>query len=865
MAKNAITFDSSAMMGAASKFSDSLETHHPELLVGENTAQTQKHVQQDMNIFWKTLIDYSREHPEFLNGYVSEFFQRSTSEIFGIFPIVISNKAHFYQNEIRMRPVMAPISTRKTPPRIINIETKTRFGSAVYTGQGFSMDLGFMGTPDGRVAFDRMLSAVISDLWCMIIFSALKEMQAVPSNYCTPEQLYAFGAVPTTVKGVFDYERTLFGALNKDHLAVHKIVSRVNKIFEQSKNGSVGKIIATRDCVQFATVKDEANVLYDQAGQAALTNRAASNTTRSLHGVPVVEIPLLAPELHGDMNDNVLRNIVVTGSMTSFPELFNNSDPSTYKTTNRDIMQSSWTADKLEVWPFLKFISACPEFVPMDSTSDLAGFLNIDLLNTLAQPAKMKELMNATRLKASETNKHGAHQFLNYHGNDVWKPIIYWADIHEMHLKKRHLAFVMKTIHCAFERLLTPEDIEKLQIWQARARASAARPVDAEYDTLVEKFTRAAVSIFRDNSLLNKANFADTVNSVKAELFNDNTYQYTSSTTSKVDVSGTKYTMYSSGNRKLDDKAQVLYRNATIDATPSDESFMTFAINKLFKHQLISLRCIEGWAENDIAIPLGGYNFRPFETQFMESMSFVANGEVGKTYMSDMRKLVGFDQAAQQFDIGVDCQFKTMITNTMNFYVFPFTRGLQILGGKGNRYINESDDRPGEIAQWNTPKWKELMRVFGDGEQMGAFSVIPVLTSYTAAIEDGFEERHRDLRGHWKEEDFYSRMHISTDFAANLRETPMYDNQLLTNLLYPEMLKSPVRSYAANKRESSFNDIADARMQNYHVHQTTQLVLDPRTLDWTEIKSSHMWGDERDNIVGVQNSTYRVSVLRNPK
>jgi len=243
----AFPFVDARIYGTKSTFSDAaykaggVKAKDDAYLIGENSEQQVRHYQQDKNVFWQTFMDYAINHPEILSGFMSEFLQDSNADIFGVFPIKLSKEAVFYKTEIRIEPQLPTTSTRKVPGRNIHFQTNMRKGTAEYTGQGFSNDYHFLRTPEGMQWFDRMASAVISDIWLMIIHSALKEFQAVPSGYNQPDQLYPNDEVPLTVEALFDYEQSMFCPLNKGPQQIHNLIARISRIFERNQNDRVRK------------------------------------------------------------------------------------------------------------------------------------------------------------------------------------------------------------------------------------------------------------------------------------------------------------------------------------------------------------------------------------------------------------------------------------------------------------------------------------------------------------------------------------------------------------------------------------------------------------------------------------------------
>jgi hypothetical protein len=905
-------------------------------LIGENPDQSITHYQANKEIFWQTFMDYAINHPEILSGFMSEFLQGANADIFGVFPIKITKEAVFYKTEIHIEPQLPSTSTRKVPGRNIHFKTNMRKGTAEYTGQGFSNDYHFLRTPDGMQWFDRMANAVISDIWLMIIHSALKEFQSVPSAYNQPDQLYPHDEVPLTVEALFDYEQTMFCPLNKGPQAIHPLIARVSRIFER-KNDRVRKVLTTMDTLHFINVRDESNLDYQKSGSQAITNRTLGNSITTLHGVEVIPVQMLEPTLHSDVHDNVLRNVVVNGGMTMFPQKYLELDPKDYRSVLRDIKFSSWTLDKVETHPFVDFLNHCFEFYPLNSDNcreSEVGWLNYPLLYSLADAALGKSQSNVrnpfdTTKTIQQGNESKLHQFLDYVSagtespNRQWKfteagyePIYFFGQIDECHMKQRYFDFTIKTLEHQLSSCLLPSEKSKIENFYKSAQSSridverelrSNNPEIALLNAVAEKLINKASQICKDNyyatlltTLKNpldiamdnfNAEIVATTNPVNRndliiKIF-DSEENYIKNRehvrehgriglndSSAVFKAYDKYldeieTKYGSSVRDMQEcrdnaKHSISGMNwmiKTLIKGNSTEKFVEQMAIMLAYNQFITLRGIQSWIENDVAIPLGGRIFRPFETQFAESMPMLADGEIGNTFFSGLDNTIQFDQSTQHFQTQVFTYFKVWIDKRDKFYMAPYVRGLQILGGKGNKYIN-NDPHHGGVVPVGSAVWNEMMSdAFGDmyasvGEKLKDYSMIPVLQSLNEAVEDDFRKRHLDIRGYWDPEDYVTRLHNSESFLAHRRAQPMYDNQFLINHIFPQF--TTARIQPLDRQIASFDDVANHRRMNFAVHQTTQFYVNEKTMEWEETHSSHMWGRELDGIVGIQSSASAV-------
>jgi hypothetical protein len=852
-------------------------------LASENPEQYgSEHYQANKEVYWMSFIDHSILHPEVLAGYMTLFMQDNNSDIFRIFPLKITDKGRIYQNQIIVEPQLPNIGTRKVPHRNIHFKTSMTSASTVYTGQSFDADYLFMRTADGMAYFDRMFTAVVADIWCMIIYSAMKEFHSVPSYYVDPMQLYSYDEVPVTVDDLFEYERKWYGVLNKGPQAIHNLCAMISRIFERNNSDRVARILTTMDCANFINVKDQTNLYYDTIGPAAVANRSLGNVIRRLHNIETIGVQLLEGQLHSDNHDTVLKGETVTGGMAGFPERCHTMKACDYRSQYRDMKMSSWTSNKVETYSFRDFMHHCPEFIainPVDLervSDDEKGGLNRKLLKTLATEAVTTFAKTRTRLGGNEEH---LHQFLHYRKTrrdgsddeyDTWTPVFVYGEISECHLSTRALQFPYRTMEHAITSILSPEDkrvIEKVAFTAGdRPLGSFLEAYREGGDAVAREFVPAFEKFVTRLCEVNKAHPA--LNPHLVERGSDSAFDNTMVAcweflVKGVILPGTGVDILSSdvGSEYMNHinetpLAQNDYFVARMKETESMSLFRRIAA-RLVLLQAINLKAIDSWHEFHVAIPLGGAVFRPYEAQFMESMIFIGDGEVGNTYFSGLDDTVMFDQGSQHFNVQVFGSFKTFIADRMKFVVAPFTRGLQILGGKGNKYI--TDDPNNGMIDYGSERWKEVMNTqFGRGESLGDYSIIPILQSYNHAIDTQFKERHLDIRGHWRREDFVTRLHNSPSFTdADTRDSVMYPNQFLTNYIYK------FRSLDALRIEkASFSEIEARRRLNNHLHQTTQFVYNPLIRDWERVPSSHPWGEEEDNIVQLQNSSAPVGAIK---
>lgn len=506
------------------QFPDGVKLKDNAWLNGQNMQQQVSHYKQNRETFWNTYSDWAILHPVVLSGWVDEFVQDSTAEIFTIFPIKISKEATFYKTEIRFENQLDGPGVRKAPGRMIHYQVETRSGNAIYTGQNFEIDYNRFRLPGGMEEFDMKLNAVVSDIWGTVILNAMKEFEAVPSIYNQPETSYPHDEIPTTIEKLFEYERTQFGALNKDPQAINNVISRVSEIMEQNHMGKAGRIIMTKDCYYHIKSRDETNLFYDKSGSQALVNRSDIDSAQLIHGIKPLFVQLMEPELHADIHDNVLRHIVSNGGMAVFPARFLEISPKDYKSLHRKIQLSSWSSDRLEEYCLMNHLRHCFEFIPQDSVAceeGQQGKINYRLLLSLATAALnagAEQTMNPfVRTRTQQAgNEQRLHQFLVYHKEDearklpaFYAPVLKIGEIHECHLKERYLKYTIDTLEHQLNCALTDDEQRSVNqadfVFNYTNLDDMIKEVDNDYNRdlvgALDKLFRRLSEICKDNVL----------------------------------------------------------------------------------------------------------------------------------------------------------------------------------------------------------------------------------------------------------------------------------------------------------------------------------------------------------------------------
>jgi hypothetical protein len=260
--------------------------------------------------------------------------------------------------------------------------------------------------------------------------------------------------------------------------------------------------------------------------------------------------------------------------------------------------------------------------------------------------------------------------------------------------------------------------------------------------------------------------------------------------------------------------------------------------------QTINIPVLESFYANNIAIPFGGTNLRPAETQAMTSQVMHSAEKVGQLHWNGVGHTVGFDQYSQHYNIQVFWSCRPLYDDPKNFLVMHFNRGDQIAGGKGNKYCNDQVD----LLNGSTAA-REIKEAFkaSAGEHLIHNSNIPALAGYNYAIDER-GKFHMDLRGNWRPEDFQGRMTESEHFQR-MAQTLNYDGQPLINMIF-DTFGPPQKTYPEKLTYAQF---AELQGRNFHLHRPTMIVFDSSG-NRREDASHHPWGREQDGLATMQQS-----------
>ena len=472
-------------------------------LLQENPSQTGPQVKDNKDIYWESFADWAAKNTVKLSDSLFLYMEDNDNWIFKFFPLKSSKATRYMQQNMEINQQFSKIETRKVPFRQISATVTNREGHAVYFPQGFSMDYHFMKTPDGRVAWDRMVDAITANFWSVIYYNAMNEMLFEPSFYRRENQLYPFDSVPRNANELFDYEQRKMFIINKQPQAFHMIIADAARVMSQKQETCTG-LVVTRDDLWFAHGRDPTQCFYDKSGPVSLKSRSSAGQETVIDGATIYPVPLCSGRLHDSTFTRILEYPIQLGSFVLFPELTQKLSADEYTSEKRSIRFASSTRNSMTKYTLLDVLKHVPEFIPLDNESHQNGSVSFaddndndddddsecsSLNGDSTQPhqggSKMAGKINKSLLYRMIDNREGVFRnrmqtkltgnedrlsVLIKYNNDPslsdeqrYYPIMMFGEIAESNMKTKYLGHVYRTMENAMFMGISKEEISMLE------------------------------------------------------------------------------------------------------------------------------------------------------------------------------------------------------------------------------------------------------------------------------------------------------------------------------------------------------------------------------------------------------------------
>ena len=267
----------------------------------------------------------------------------------------------------------------------------------------------------------------------------------------------------------------------------------------------------------------------------------------------------------------------------------------------------------------------------------------------------------------------------------------------------------------------------------------------------------------------------------------------------------------------------------------------------------ITLQTDAAFAAANVPRPWFPLIMRKDETQHMRSIPLFNGLRAGTTYMekAGMDRIASFTADNKEFRVEVGFGHKVMIEDNRSFYIAEYVKGDAIVGGCGNRFVNDGWWR-GDEGAWS----RNVAANIGMGERLGhQYTNIGALgTVVDAQCATGLYSL--DTRGYHSFGDYCMVLpQNSISFAK--RTAPMYPGQVVVTEAFPFVADTPVLS----PPEFSFRQSSLLRRMNHTCDQVTQLVYCHTAPDKQRmIQSHHLWGDRLPGLTEKEQSNAPIKI-----
>jgi hypothetical protein len=324
-------------------------------------------------IFFSSMRDAAIKYPKYLPTRIIQFLVEQPTWFARKLPIRITDKTNIKWSQTKIERHRLEPATMKTAPRIISTSVSSREKTTVYRSLGATMDKYALEKPGAVQEWNLKMNQLYAGLQASMYLEAMRTFRDDVSFFALPERKYPFAKMPTTVAEVFDYERQMWGALNRRELGIEYICGLYNEIFAREEHKLEG-VFLTRDDYDYIKTRDAARLYTFVSGSAVNRNRLATGSGYAQEGgagrepvsIEFYEIPLLDESIHNNTDEAILRANVATGSLAIFLNDTYDMAPEKYFSGFSDIYMASWTSNGYDRYRLRDVWHKCFQFQAVD-------------------------------------------------------------------------------------------------------------------------------------------------------------------------------------------------------------------------------------------------------------------------------------------------------------------------------------------------------------------------------------------------------------------------------------------------------------------------------------------------------------------
>ena len=344
------------------------------VVTGENPELTGMDLyNENEDIFFSSMRDAAIKYPKYLPTRTIQFLVNQPSWFSRKLPIRITDQTNIKWSQTKIERHRLEPATMKTAPRIISTSVSSREKTAVYRSLGATMDKYAFEKPGAVQEWNLKMNQLYAGLQASLYLEAMRVFRDDVSFFSLPERKYPFAKMPTTVAEVFDYERQMWGALNRRELGIEYICGLYNEVFAREEHTLEG-VFLTRDDYDYIKTRDAARLYTFISGSAVNRNRLATGSGYAQEGgagrepvsIEFYEIPLLDESIHNNTDEAILRANVATGSLAIFLNDTYDMAPEKYFSGFSDIYMASWTSNGYDRYRLRDVWHKCFQFQAVD-------------------------------------------------------------------------------------------------------------------------------------------------------------------------------------------------------------------------------------------------------------------------------------------------------------------------------------------------------------------------------------------------------------------------------------------------------------------------------------------------------------------
>lgn len=330
---------------------------------------TNKTYADEDNMFWgehyDTMINRQKVYTEKL---ITKYFQM-THPIERIYPRIKDDATIVTQNIIIFDPVIAPVHTHKTRPRITGFKMERTQTHNEWRTEQVVIDDRDLKDPAARTDLllrleNAFLCMMMSEI--VAVFGALSN-SLNPNGVISNEGSSLYNASAQSLHELINTERYMFGCINKEPLAwINKVEPYMERVLRAARNKGLATVICSNKIRDSVVANDETMLRNDYSGSKAVANRTTdSNTPPSGMGTIGKHVCITAPigpRLHDILYKSLLLNSVKTGDFFPFENNCLTVAPNEFVSEMRTI--SAWDAesDSVKRYRLLNHLLHCIEF-----------------------------------------------------------------------------------------------------------------------------------------------------------------------------------------------------------------------------------------------------------------------------------------------------------------------------------------------------------------------------------------------------------------------------------------------------------------------------------------------------------------------